>query len=298
MKVVDIKNLKQENWVQYNDGDIIIIDNISILEKGKFAEVSVNMVAMIFCLKGSANVVLNGNIHRIMKNDVLICSPDTLVDKYALSKDFDAKIIGFSVDAVDTAMYISKNVWHNLYYVFQNPVIHLKEDDMRIMINYYYIAEAKLSLKNNLYYREIIHSLLSCLIYEFLVITDRYIINNDSLAGNEIKQGDLLFKRFIELLAKEKGMIRSVAQAAERLHVSGKYLSTVIKSSSGKKALEIIHHYTTQEIIRRLKYTDKSIQEICNDMNFPSLSFFGKFFKNQTGLSPKQYRKCKDTINN
>ena len=291
MKQWAISDLQRENWIDYNDGDIVIVDDISNIKDKRFKKSFVDMVVMVFCIKGRAEIVMNEKRWHLVQDEVLICTPNTFVEDYTSSRDFDSKIVGFSTQAVDSSLVISKNVWRNLYYVFQNPVLHLGKDNMQMIMHYYYIAESKLHGRNNIYYKEIMHSLLSCIIYEFLVITDRNSSEGDLMKGDEVKQGDILFRRFIELLSKEKGMIRSVAQAADKLNVSSKYLSAVIKNSSGKNALDIIHRYTMQEIVRRLKYTDKSIQEISNDMNFPSVSFFGKFVKQQTGMSPKQYRK-------
>ncbi|MGP1514763.1 MAG: AraC family transcriptional regulator [Bacteroidales bacterium] len=291
MKQLDFKNTKKKYWMEYNDGDIILIDDITTLKKENFKQSFVNMVAMIFCLDGKSSINMNGKTWNVEKNDVLILAPGTFVDDYIFSEDFNAKIIGFSVVTIDSAIYLSKNVWQSLYYVLQNPVIHLEDTDMKTIYHYYSIAEAKMDCTTNIYHKEIMHSLLLCLIYEFLIITNRYNNTEIFFENAELKQGDLLLKRFVELLVKEKGMIRSVSDAAYKLNVSSKYLSATIKSTSGKNALEFIHHYTVQEVIRRLKYTDKSIQEISNDMNFPSISFFGKFFKNQMGISPKQYRK-------
>ncbi len=291
MREFNFDNISNREWVGYNDGDLVIVKNFPSLKEANFKEISVDMILMIFCLKGEASVQINTKNWRLLKNDVLMCTPNVFIDDYWLSDDFDGKVIGFSTKAVDSSVYISKNVWQNLYHVHQNPIVHLRNKDIQTLSLYYRIAAEKLSSPDNVYYKEIMHSLLHCLIYEFLIITDRYLDRQQEFQGSNVKQQDIIFKRFVSLLVKEKGMIRSVSEAAERLNVSSKYLSSIIKNSSGKNALNIIHHYTVQEIIKRLKYTDKTIQEISNDMNFPSLSFFGKFFKQQMGISPKRYRK-------
>ncbi|MBR1775144.1 MAG: AraC family transcriptional regulator [Bacteroidales bacterium] len=298
MQELNLETLRHADWIEYNDGNLVIVDDVSKIADGSLRKSYIDITTMIFCINGHADILMNDNKWNVNKNDVLICPPDTIIDDYTLSKDFDCKIVGFSTSSVDSALYISKNVWQNLYYVLKNPVIHLKEKDMQILYYYYYIAETKLKNHNNLYHQEIMHSLLSCLIYEFLIITDRFSSKEKSFENMDIRQGDILFKRFVELLASEKGMIRSVKEAADRLNVSSKYLSSVIKNTSGKNALEIIHAYILKEITHRLKYTDKSIQEISNDLNFPSVSFFGKFFKTQMGISPKQFRQQSSKNNN
>lgn len=69
-----------------------------------------------------------------------------------------------------------------------------------------------------------------------------------------------------------------------------KYISTVIKASSERSAMEWIERYVTLDAIAQLTSTDRSIKYIAYDLNFPSLSFFGKYFTRVVGLSPSAYR--------
>ena len=92
------------------------------------------------------------------------------------------------------------------------------------------------------------------------------------------------------MLTANDGQIRTVQKAGEMLNVSPKYLSKVISKAGGKTAMLYIHDYTMESIIYRLKYTDLSIKEIVIDMDFPNISFFGRFVKSMLGMSPREYR--------
>ena len=82
-----------------------------------------------------------------------------------------------------------------------------------------------------------------------------------------------------------------VAVYADKLHVTPKYLSAVCKDISGETASDIINQYVIKDVLYLLKKSEKSIKEIVNELDFPNLSFFGKYVKRYTGSSPKQYRK-------
>ena len=69
-----------------------------------------------------------------------------------------------------------------------------------------------------------------------------------------------------------------------------KYISGQIKAYSGKCALDWINDYVVLEAKMMLRYTVMTIQEISNSLNFPTQSAFGKYFKQQVGTGPKQYR--------
>ena len=57
-------------------------------------------------------------------------------------------------------------------------------------------------------------------------------------------------------------------------------------------------HGLVSEAKQLLEGSDLSIKEIANQLNFPTQSFFGKYFKQYVGISPKEYRKDKLRIRN
>ena len=99
-----------------------------------------------------------------------------------------------------------------------------------------------------------------------------------------------LFNAFMELLISSYPKERSVSYYANRLFVTSKYLSAVCKENSGETASDLITCYVMKDIVCLLKSPDKSIKEIANELNFATLSFFGKYVKRNLGLSPKEYR--------
>ena len=83
---------------------------------------------------------------------------------------------------------------------------------------------------------------------------------------------------------------RSVSFYAETLNVTSKYLSSVCKATCGETASMLIHKAVTKDIADLLSYSNKSIKEIMVELDFPSLSFFGKYVKKHFGVGPKEYR--------
>ncbi len=68
------------------------------------------------------------------------------------------------------------------------------------------------------------------------------------------------------------------------------HLSTTVNKITGKTVTDIIAKLVITDAEAKLKSTDLTIQEIAYSLNFPDISFFGKYFKRYTGMSPKQYR--------
>ncbi|MCF0175692.1 MAG: AraC family transcriptional regulator [Bacteroidales bacterium] len=109
----------------------------------------------------------------------------------------------------------------------------------------------------------------------------------------KISRASLLCRRFVSLLGQTKGKHRDIAWFARQLCVSNHYLSVAVKQSGGRTVKEIIDKSVTAEIKVRLLYSDKTMAEIADELDFKSCSLLSKYFKSQTGLSPSQYRKEK-----
>lgn len=84
---------------------------------------------------------------------------------------------------------------------------------------------------------------------------------------------------------------RGVEFYADKLCLSPKYLSVLSKSICGYTVQELVFKAIIRKSISLLKNTQKSIQEISDYFNFPNASYFGTFFRKQTGVSPQQYRR-------
>ena len=73
-------------------------------------------------------------------------------------------------------------------------------------------------------------------------------------------------------------------------HLAPRYFSAIIKEKSGSNALQWIVQMVITEAKQLLENSDLSIKEIAARLNFPTQSFFGKYFKQYVGVSPKEYR--------
>lgn len=119
------------------------------------------------------------------------------------------------------------------------------------------------------------------------------------LAENKVLSNDeALMNNFLKEVRQGYKTERKVIYYAERLCISAGYLSTIIKRVSGKSAAGWIDDFVALEAKALLKSSRLTIQQISDELNFPSQSFFGKYFKRVTGLSPKEYRENKHMTEN
>lgn len=294
MKKVDIEHLKDEDYVDYIDGDLFLIEDVNKLPTIKENAIEVDAIVVIFCVSGEGQVIMNGREYIVKRRQMLMGMPRSVFAYYKpLTADFEVKIIGISMRVFNSSVSMTKSIWKNFYFLINNPLLDMEEHEVKLLLHYYELANLKMQGKESPFHQAIMMSLLHCVIFELLTITDRIgkISNEDE---ESMTQGNIIFKHFVELLSESDGRIRSVAEFADMLYVTPKYLSTVVKQVSGRTAIDLIHETSTHAIVRLLKYTDKSIKEITNEMNFSSISFFGKYVKAQLGVSPKNFRKGKE----
>ena len=99
------------------------------------------------------------------------------------------------------------------------------------------------------------------------------------------------FEKLMNLLSEHYREERSVEFYADKMHISSKHLSRVIRGFTGKSVHQWIDEFVVLEIKNLLKYSSMSIQQISIYLNFPNPSFMGQYFKRITGMTPGEYKK-------
>ena len=112
----------------------------------------------------------------------------------------------------------------------------------------------------------------------------------DQLASSRSRE-QTIFDRFILLVTQHCAEHHQIGYYAERMCLTERYLSTVIRQTSGTTAKDWIDRALINRIKVELRHTDKSVAQISYDMNFPNSSFFSKYFKRLTQMTPAEYRR-------
>ena len=100
----------------------------------------------------------------------------------------------------------------------------------------------------------------------------------------------MLVDGFIKLVSEYHTSHRNVGFYADKLCLTPKYLSRVVRDVTGRSAPEWIDAFVILEAKNLLKYSGLAIKEIVYKLSFPNQSVFYKFFKSRTGMTPSEYR--------
>ena len=115
-------------------------------------------------------------------------------------------------------------------------------------------------------------------------------MHHSGATARRVSRREELLSEFVQLVGESALSHRSLDYYADRLHIAPHYLGNLIKDLSGQTVMQWVNRAVVQEIKLRLRYTTHSFSQISDALHFPNSSFFSKFFKRETGLTPTQYR--------
>ena len=239
--------------------------------------------------KGSSRFSINLKEYDIKPNDLAICSPGDLIQSSSDQGVHLAQTLIISSNFLKE-MYLNINSFMPFFSSHkEHPIFHLTDGEVKELRDYFLMIKDVIEQED--YFRvDIVKRLLAAYLYKIGSILHRHRPELQAEANKPLKREEILFKEFINLVSEHHRKERRVDFYAEQLYLSPKHFSTVIKKVSGKTAGQWIDEYVILEAKTLLKYSVMSIQEVAYYMNFPNPSFFGKYFKHHTGMSPSEYK--------
>lgn len=289
IKVLNIEDFKEaKDCVDYVDDDLLITSHIELMPYTNDV-VRLNFFLILICIEGRLQFEINGTAYQIEAGDTLACLPTMILCHGMHSSGAKIQMIGFSIDFIRRTVKQGLDIRKAFSYMFQNPIRHTRNQAQAAYFHHYgSLITAKLNDTSLRYRNEILEYIFSALIYEMLSDIYTHIEHIDDEEPHSSSRR--VFGQFLEAVSADGGRHRSVSYFADKLCYSSKYVSAVVKQSSGRTALDWINEYAIQHIKYELKHSTQSMKEIAEKFNFPNQSFFGKYVKAHLGMSPARYR--------
>ncbi len=269
--------------------------NRAILDMLKYP-VRLDGYVIFFLKKGDGSFQLGFNLdtYEIHERSLLITAPGNIIrlSAYDENKIADSELIFalFSKDFVSNIHVDFDKTLQAAVRFLESPCLTLNAEQLDIASDYFTLARKIIhSQMDNK--REIISSLLTSITY--LAVN---LWRNDIASAKERQDMSSLrvnqtYEQFIALVSQHHNKERGMAFYADKMHITPRYLSKIIKQASGRSGPDWIDSFVVLEAKNLLKYTDKPVKEIVWQLNFPTPSVFNKFFKKHTNLTPSEYRK-------
>lgn len=246
---------------------------------------------IILCLKGSIKFNINIEPYELTAGTLIAIAPDCVVTVdpagindleayiFAMSPDF-LRDINFEVNMIAA----SRERHHD-----KPSTLQLTNKEIQLIRRYFDLIHFNtIENSNAIYVRSISRSLIAAMFYQMIQFINSRSDNDDN-TGSLSRRANYV-REFMQLVHQNFRTERGVAFYATKLFITPKYLSQIIKESTGRSAAEWIDQYVIIEAKNLLRFSGKNVQQVAYELNFPNQSSFGKYFKNLTGMSPTKFQ--------
>ena len=250
----------------------------------------IDAFVILFCSKGSGTFTSNLTRHTLTENSIFVHLPGSIIQ--AESTEEIALHAVICEEEFIRRINIDIRLLSQLFlHVEKQPCLKLDEKEWTgITRSFEELGAEGTEMPADVYSAEVIRSIIRTLAYKVCRVIGRHIETNGERQVSARSRNDEYFNQFMSELTKHYMQERSVGFYAGQLNLTPKYLTTLIRKTSGRTAVEWIDDYVVLEAKNLLKYSTMSIQEIAYYLNFSNQSIFGKYFKSHTGMTPSAYR--------
>lgn len=249
-------------------------------------------LSFLLCRKGSISLDINLAPH-IVKPGMLLCVPpqSVLSMREVDWRSLDADMLILSTEFM-RSIAIDLNTWASSGIPFRQPgsdFIVLSDGERSMVEKYFDLFHLNtVSNTDETYVRSIARTLMAAIFYQLM----HYMSRRDAESVSQPYSRRISYVQdFMKLVHEHFHHERSVGFYAEKLFISPKYLSLIIKEVTGKSAATWIDECVILEAKNLLKFSGKNVQQVAYELNFNNQSSFGKYFKHLTGMSPTQFQR-------
>lgn len=239
-------------------------------------------IRILVLQKGYVNVSVNMVSHRIEAGTMVFVGRYVVTELTDVSDDIQAFVLSMSDELLRLALgnAIPKAFDGRL----QDFILPLTSSEIEYLDGMHLIIYN--SLKHQASSSQVVLQLVGAMMTHISYLWEK----SEAMQENTKSREQQLFTGFIRLVAQYAAERHGLDFYASHLCVTPRYMSTIVRYVSGKSAKHWIDEATINAIKVQLRYTDKQVAEIAYDMNFPNASFFCKYFKRLTGMTPMDYR--------
>lgn len=238
-----------------------------------------------FVKQGFARITINLIEHTIQAGQISVISPNSIVQITEISTDFDMQMI--AIDYQFLPVSGKEDFLSYLLHHQRNIVLQLTTPEQTQVTHYFTLMWDV--LQSPTFRREVIQYLLASLLYNIGYLAQ----NKNQLNPNHLTRQEDVFQRFISLVNIHSKSERTVSFYADKLCLTPRYLNTLIRQTSQQTVMDWINQSIILEAKVLLKHSNRLIYQISDELSFPNPSFFCKFFKRMTGITPQEYQKSK-----
>lgn len=246
-------------------------------------------IGVIICHRGNFTISIDFHDYDVSEGYMAFVHEQTYIQIKSVSDDLRVSILFYKVDSIRDLLGSSvQTVRLYTYFNDGRSCIMTTGEESDIARYVALLGRHQQDVANEFDVDER-KLLLMALTYRLCSFYTRYITDRSKALGRKQE----VFFDLIRLISQHYKEHRDVVFYADKLCLSPKYLSSLVKSLCGYTVQQLVFKAIVRNCIFLMHNSNKSIQEISIIHNFPTLSSFGTFFKKHTGQSPRQFREGK-----
>lgn len=245
-----------------------------------------------YCVEGSVDCSVNLTDYHLTTGTLLLITPGNIIritQQDALDRNLRVTLICVSASYISNIGINPSKVLVEAVEVLRDPCIHLSDDEAEMLHKYVNLA-LDITKTNSQFVKESIGGLVSSVFYQFAGFLANSKRREDMEKPVRTTRQRQMLEQFMKLAINDHAREHLVGYYADKMCVTPKYLSKIVKETSGRSVPDWLSELLILDAKNMLRHTDMTIKEISARLNFPSQSFFFRFFKNHTGKTPTQYR--------
>ena len=288
IRTADFSMLNYLQQVNVLPDKIAMFSNLKEFGLQNYVNVQAAVLLLVRC--GSVEVELDLKTYKLEAGSLIIVFPEQVVRAKTPSEDFEPVCIACSKNMIEELIIRFDDTTRLILKVRENPLMQLNKVEFGQMSDSFEFLKKKFeTTEMNACRLQILKNHLIGLLYECIGM------RSDPATTDVVKsRGQMLFSQFIDLVVEHHREQHSVKFYADELGITPKYLSAVAEEQTGKNAKRWIDEHIALDAKVLLRSSSRDIQKVSKILNFPDVSFFGKFFKRLVGVSPKAYRKTSE----
>jgi AraC-like DNA-binding protein len=247
----------------------------------------VDAFVFLVCLKGNASLTINLTEWNVRKNTYLISLPENIIGVNSISNDFEGYVILFSMEYLRKISIDLNDVLPYYIHVRNHPCFNVAAINVNKITKFFDLIYSSLNEEYSNRREGIIKGLVISIIFKIAEDIEELALKAVTV---KTKSKEYYFMKFMDLLLLNFREHHNVGFYSDKLALTPKYLSSLIKEISGASASQWINDYIIVEAKTLLKSSDMNVKQISDYLFFSTPSFFNKYFKQHTKLTPKQYR--------
>jgi len=273
-----------KNQDKLKQSDLLLLESENIIpeqfhDNGYFRD----GILISICVKGSIKIQANLQDTTMVAADLLVLLPQSIVNVGEKSPDASFISLLFRFDMI--ADLILPTDYNFLKTILHTPIIQLDQSAVDLYIRYIDLLKINIVGPSSIFQGSVIQYLLFSLIGQINI----FYRQNEAVLHIESKKDRIVFQ-FYNLVHQYYISERSVTYYADRLKLTPKYLTTLIRLRTGRAISVIIIELVIIKAKSYLSASDLSTYQIAELLHFSDSSTFCRYFKKYTGLSPQTYR--------